>query len=223
VRIGWLLLSVAVHGAALTVALGFGMYGRENLPAPRVEVRISVPSRAQAQQVVPVPDLVVEAVLDAPLPDGPVVPFAEPEPRALAESEPLPQSTLQRATLDRVRAAERPAPIDVVPPVAPLPVAPQPAPPQPDVDASPRSDNEPPVYPESERLLQHEGTVVVTVAVAADGSVRDVTLHTPARHAAFNREALRAVRRWRFEPARRHGVPVAGETDVTVVFRLRDA
>ena len=45
-------------------------------------------------------------------------------------------------------------------------------------------------------------------------------MKSPSAHPGLNREALRAVRRWRFEPAMRDGTPVAGETDVVIQFRI---
>ena len=88
------------------------------------------------------------------------------------------------------------------------------------VEAVECADNEPPHYPESERLAGHEGTVVVAATIDAHGAVLDVALRQPTRHAALNREALRAVRAWRFAPARLHGAAVPTTRSIAVEFRL---
>ncbi|MBL8753874.1 MAG: TonB family protein [Planctomycetes bacterium] len=91
------------------------------------------------------------------------------------------------------------------------------------IDAVRAADNEAPRFPEAERRAGHEGTVVVAVEVDAAGRVVSVELQSGCRWPGLNREALRAVRGWRFEPARRVGVAVPTSTMVTVEFRLQDA
>ena len=83
-------------------------------------------------------------------------------------------------------------------------------------------ENEPPRYPRRARRLGHQGTVLVAVLVAADGRLLEASLARPTRYPELNREALRAVRTWRFEPALRHGEAIAAHTEVEVVFQLLD-
>ncbi|HEX2163389.1 MAG TPA: energy transducer TonB [Thermoanaerobaculia bacterium] len=76
-----------------------------------------------------------------------------------------------------------------------------------------------PEYPFGARTAHTEGSVVVRVIVDADGSV-----HTPvlARYpsVALALAAAEPLRRWRFEPARRDGEPVASYYCLQVNFEL---
>lgn len=213
----FLSLSCAVHGAAVTAALGLSAYTGSRVAAapPLVEVQHSEPSAPSAAAAIELPDVVVEAVVE-PVPIDPrEVVESEPElAPAPSEREPLP--AVRPPLLARIAAP-------ATPPPAAAQAAASAAAPQPWVEAVERADNEPPCYPEGERLAGHEGVVVVTATIDATGAVLDVALRQPARWPALNREALRVVGTWRFEPARLHGAPVATTRNVAVEFRLVDA
>ncbi len=82
--------------------------------------------------------------------------------------------------------------------------------------------NVPPVYPYGARRKEIEGRVVLRVQVLPGGTARSVEVLSSSGHAILDRAALKAVRAWRFVPAKRGGVPVAGAIDVPVTFRLAD-
>jgi TonB family protein len=73
-----------------------------------------------------------------------------------------------------------------------------------------------PAYPDSLRRLRLEGTAVLTARIDREGRVADLRVIEPAGSlATANRdgttldlEAVRAVARWRYEPARLDGEPV---------------
>lgn len=218
-RTGFVLFSCLLHGAAVAAALGLGVHagGRLRTPPPRVLVQTSVPSAPTVAAAPPEPTVVVEAVAEAPVVHEQVV--DEPQRHGPAPvGELTPRSTPNPATLQRVRPAPSPPELPADPVAAPAVLAPA----QPWVDAQRRADNEPPRYPEADRLAGREGTVVVTVTLDALGVVLDAALREPSPFPGLNREALRAVRAWRFEPARRDGVAVSTTTQVTVEFRLHD-
>jgi len=237
VRTSWLLVSIAVHGAAITAAVGWGAYPTPSTPSPPayIELQQQVASAPATTQLVPTPVVTVEDLIDEMAiheldvskqdvleqPEDPAELVAEP---ALTDEiiVPAPSEIMGQVTLDRVRR-KPPAPVVVTPIVvasAPQPtVVPPAAQPQPDVEAQ-RSDNQPPTYPEKERRLAREGKVVVRVAIDEHGAVENVELHAPSRYAGFNRAALEAARKWNFTPAIQGGVAVASVTDVEVVFRL---
>jgi periplasmic protein TonB len=223
VRTGLMFLSCVLHGAVVTTALGFGVYAGRRLqaPAPLVQIATSQPSApADAAALLEPPAVVVEAVVEPELVTS--EPVVEPPPPSVDEQTPLRQP--RAPSLARVRSerpAEPAAAPSELPPVEPAP-SPAAAEALPDVDAEPRADNEPPRYPEEARRRGQEGTVVVRAEVAADGLVLDVSLQTPSPYPELNREALRAVRRWRVEPARRGGIAVPVATPVVVVFRLEN-
>ena len=75
-----------------------------------------------------------------------------------------------------------------------------------------------PVYPEAARNAGIQGTVIVQARVLKDGRVSGtrVLKSIPQLDAA----AVRAVRRWRFQPALSDGKPVAVWVAVPVKFSL---
>jgi protein TonB len=57
--------------------------------------------------------------------------------------------------------------------------------------------------------------------VLSDGRIGDVLIEKTAGHPDLDEAAADAVRRWRFEPARRGSEPVAMWVLLPVEFRLR--
>ncbi len=106
--------------------------------------------------------------------------------------------------------------------VLPEPTPAEPVQPAPWVEARPCDDlNHAPDYPIEAIRRGESGEVWLRVWVAADGRVSAVEIERASRCRLLDRAALRAVREWQFEPARRHGVPLASHTLVPVEFRLR--
>lgn len=82
-------------------------------------------------------------------------------------------------------------------------------------------NNPRPTYPRAARRMGMEGRVVLEVTVGAEGRAQEVTVAESSGHGVLDRAARRAVRRWRFEPARAAGQAVASTTTVPVRFELR--
>lgn len=78
-----------------------------------------------------------------------------------------------------------------------------------------------PSYPSSARRLGIQGTSLLRVLVEADGRVGDVVVQTSAGHPDLDQAAAQAVRRWRFEPARRGSEAVAMWVLLPVEFHLK--
>ena len=78
-----------------------------------------------------------------------------------------------------------------------------------------------PSYPSSARRLGVQGTTMLRVHVLADGRIGDVDIEESAGHRDLDQAAADAVRRWRFEPARRGDEAVAMWVRVPVEFRLK--
>ena len=83
-------------------------------------------------------------------------------------------------------------------------------------------ETRPPVYPPRCLRMGIEGTVRVRVLVGEDGRVQEVTIGKSSGEAALDESAMDAVSRWRFEPARRNGVPVRAWAVVPIEFKLID-
>lgn len=78
-----------------------------------------------------------------------------------------------------------------------------------------------PRYPESARRERIEGTTLLRARVTERGRVEMVEVERSAGHAELDRSAVDAVRRWRFEPARRGEDAVAVWVLIPVKFELR--
>lgn len=78
-----------------------------------------------------------------------------------------------------------------------------------------------PSYPAIPRRLGIQGTTLLRVHVLADGRIGEVLVETSAGHHELDEAAADAVRRWRFEPARRGTEAVSMWVLLPVEFRLR--
>jgi protein TonB len=77
-----------------------------------------------------------------------------------------------------------------------------------------------PRYPDSARREGIEGTVLLKTRVTERGLVETVQVERSAGHPDLDQAAVEAVRRWRFEPARRSGEPVAVWVRIPVQYKL---
>jgi TonB family protein len=80
----------------------------------------------------------------------------------------------------------------------------------------------PPVYPPRCLRMEIEGKVEVRVLVGENGRPQEVTLGKSSGDASLDDAAMEAVRRWRFEAARRNGVAVRVWASVPIEFKLID-
>lgn len=127
--------------------------------------------------------------------------------------------------------APEPAPVEEPPPPPPRAVAEQPAEPTPAPEPVAQEPVGPtrgavllesyqPEYPAAAARRRQEGWVDVRFTVDVDGSVRDVEAIDSAGGNVFNRPAIAAVSRWRFQPALDNGVPVKTVLVQRINFRL---
>ncbi len=82
--------------------------------------------------------------------------------------------------------------------------------------------NAAPRYPYLARRRGQEGRVVLRVQVTADGEAAAVQLRQSSGYRLLDKAAVEAAKTWRFVPARRGGIAVAGSVEVPVSFKLRD-
>jgi len=83
-------------------------------------------------------------------------------------------------------------------------------------------DSAPARYPDRARRRGLEGTVVLRLRVAADGTVERVEVATSSGHEILDRAAEEAAPKWRYEPALRDGVAIAYDVRQPVEFTLGD-
>jgi protein TonB len=89
------------------------------------------------------------------------------------------------------------------------------------VDAPPKAvERSQPTYPPRARAEGVEGSVTVSLLVAADGSVEQAKVVRAEPAGVFDAAALEAVRAWRFEPATYSGKPVKVWARQVVRFAL---
>ncbi len=81
--------------------------------------------------------------------------------------------------------------------------------------------NPEPEYPLINRERGDQGVVTVLLRISEAGEVMGVEVIATSGYPALDDSARRAVQRWRFRPAMRDGVPVAGSIRTAIHFRLR--
>lgn len=177
---------------------------------------------------------IAEAVPLPPVPEAVAAPVPERKPPLV----PAPRPAPEQQTKERPAVKKRPDPL---PPVVDQPSGASGSAAAPADDTSggtgpgPESaaavlrqavplaaDNRPPEYPALARKRSWEGRVLLAVEVAADGTARAVRVEAGSGHDLLDEAALRAVRRWRFQPGTRDGEPVAMQVLVPVHFILKD-
>lgn len=221
--------SILMHALGVTCAIALGVSRHASPDLAEVEWQSSEMSLSSKPMPAAEPVIIEQTDADAPLAE-PV--FAHPRPAKV--DEPLIKEELdadpmdwllmfaslpivRSEEIDEVEAQTAQAPTIEEPPAATVDAVASAY-----VDARPVSDNPAPNYPRRARLRGHEGDVILEVSVRADGSVEEVRVFKPAPFPELNREALRAVRVWRFIPATRGREAVASVVRVPVVFQLTD-
>lgn len=171
-------------------------------PAPKVE-----PPPAQVKPPEPVPQPVV--------PRKPIAP--PPAPKLAAAPELPPSPTAPVATPE-----PQPAPPPIAAPVAAAPAPTAPPPPKVELPSSSADylQNPKPVYPPASKRLGEQGKVIVRVLIGVDGNALDAEVKTSSGYDRLDRAALETVRKWRYVPGKRAGVPEAMWFDVPIHYVL---
>jgi protein TonB len=197
----------------------------EGAAAPQPEASLPPLEMPRVDETPPPPRLPDKPAFTEALPQ-PLEPIIKPTPSPVPAPAPPPPPRIAQ------RPRTTPAPLASEKPVAPPPgETPEKAEIQPAtggsygrVDAHP-SLNRPikPNYPIGSRRRAEEGTVILDITVAADGSAKSVSLVTSSGFPELDRAAERAALQARFKPGARNGRPVEAAARITIIFRLRDA
>lgn len=77
-----------------------------------------------------------------------------------------------------------------------------------------------PIYPAIAKTAHVSGTVILHAIIGKDGTIQDLTYMTGPP--LLMRNAMDAVRQWRYKPTLLNGEPVEVDTTISVVFSLGD-
>ena len=87
--------------------------------------------------------------------------------------------------------------------------------------ASPMLGNPKPLYPARAVRKRWQGRVILDVEILPSGTVGGLKTDASSGHWVLDQAAIKAVRQWRFTPARLAGVAVSSHVQVPVQFKLR--
>lgn len=193
--------------------------------------------RRAVEVIVPVQMLSELITPPAPKPEPPAPqpqPKAPEPPKPVVQRKPVPPPPAPRPVALPDPAPAPSAPVGVIepqppaPPIsapvaaAPAPVAPPPAAPAVELPSTNADylQNPKPVYPPASKRLGEQGKVIVRVLIAADGTAQDAEVRQSSGYERLDRAALETVRKWRYVPGKRAGVPEAMWFNVPINFVL---
>jgi TonB family protein len=189
-----------IGGAVLVAVLGLGVgFAAWSAQPARAVVSHDVPPPPPPPPAPPLPPAPPAPPTTAPhAPHGvPAIPAVAPTPRPAVPALPA-----------VAPAPPAPPAVPAIPAVAPAPPAPSPALPA-------------PAYPK-EALAQHiNGKVVLLIDIDAQGNPTNVVVDKSEPAGVFDQASIDAARKWKFQPAVKDGIPVAGRISVPVQFESR--
>jgi len=190
---------------------------------------VAIPSAPQQQPIIEEqPVIQPPEVIKPPEPKQETKPEPKQEPKpepALKKPEPTPEPVIEQH--EPILAPEQPAPSEPLEaaPAAALPLANDAdslgAPITPPQEDAAHLNNPRPAYPNLSKRLREEGTVVLDVLILVDGSVGDVVIKESSGFKRLDETAVKAVRQWRYLPARRGDQPVESWHLQPIEFSLR--
>lgn len=198
-----LVLVVLVHVGALALAIYSSPSSSDFIQLPTVQgILIPAPpsETVQAPSARDIPPPVEKP--PEPVKPAPKKVVAKPQPKPI----PIPKAPASDTAITPEEVAEKetaaPPPQPAVMPTAEdndalgAPVTP------PQEDAH-QLNNPRPAYPSLSRRLREQGTVLLEILILTDGSVGEVRVKASSGHHRLDDTAMRAVKRWRYTPARR--------------------
>lgn len=201
----WLLFALLAHAVLIA---GFALLRTTPPQAPDI-FSVSLLPMAPPAPEPPAPAPRPQPVAKKPQP--------KPEPKPLPKPAPVDSKT----AISETQAAPTPAPAEA-PSTSKASGADTPAPPAvaPVQYNAAYLNNPRPAYPSMSRRLGEEGKVMLEVQVQADGLPSKVSISKSSGYPRLDEAALDAVRRWKFVPAKRAGVPIAATVIIPMPFIL---
>lgn len=180
-------------------------------PPTNVTIRFTQPVKKEIVPEKPVEEIKkVEPVKKTPAKKIAKVTPVKPKPEVLNTIEPAAHQPPEQVT--------KPAPVEPVAMTPPKP-APQSIPVVTEVNLKGRRVR--PQYPKRALKLRQEGTVLLRVLVSKDGDQETLKIYRPSQYALLNQAAVKAVKKWKFEPTRRGGIPVKSWVEIPIEFAIQ--
>jgi len=78
-----------------------------------------------------------------------------------------------------------------------------------------------PEYPRSAQRRGQEGVVLIRVLISENGTREDIQIHKPSRYALLNTAAMKAVKKWKFDPHMVNGSARKSWVEIPIEFKLQ--
>lgn len=78
-----------------------------------------------------------------------------------------------------------------------------------------------PEYPDRALKLRQEGVVWLHVLIGEDGQRREIKFHKPSQYALLNQAAMKAVKKWTFDPNIVNGRAVPSWVEIPIEFKIQ--
>jgi len=185
-------------------------------------------SYAILHQPAPVKNDIIEPTIQGML----VIPEKAPEkiPEKIAPPIPKPKQKQDKPKLkpfpkaptsERAVKAPEPEPLPVEKPTEEIPIEPESeSVVLPSADAT-ELNNKAPVYPGMSKKLKEEGTVLLKILVTKEGRVADIEIKNSSGFKRLDDAAVKAIKRWKFNPATQAGAAIDYWYDIDFEFSLR--
>lgn len=206
---------LAIHAGAVGLAVWAPSPKTEELVLPTVQ-GILIP--APPAETVQAPSARQTPPPVEPPPPEPEKPKPKPKKKPKPKPEPKPEPPPEAPPSERaITQEETPPEEDTAPPPPPPPVTSPTAEENDSLGAPvtpPREDahqlnNPRPAYPALSRRLREQGTVLLEILILPDGTVGEVKIKESSGFKRLDDTAMKAVKQWKYTPARRGQEPIA--------------
>jgi len=170
--------------------------------------------KTSAPIIVEPPTIQGVIVASEPIPEPPPLP-----PPPVEKPVPKPKLPIPKGPASERAITQEVEPEPATPPVEPQKMA-EPAPVEPPRADASQLNNPAPIYPSQSRRLREEGIVLLEILVKADGTLGEMRLKKSSGHERLDESAQRAVKNWRFLPARRGSEAIDFWYELPIEFSL---
>lgn len=196
---------IALHGGAIGLALWAPAPKTQELVLPTVQGILLPAPPAETVQIPSAKEQPPE-----PIPPEPEKPKPKPQPKPKPKEPLKPKPPVELPPSENAISQPQEVIEEAPPPSAVQPAMPAVAdndslgapitPPQ--MDANPLN-NPAPAYPVLSRRMKEQGVVLLEILILADGSVGEIRIKESSGFKRLDETAVKAVKRWRYTPAKR--------------------